>query len=384
MLGGVSVPWNLSRPPIPGPLGGGDSDGDGIWDINEPGYEHDFDNDAGLPDDPTNEVTPNTGNDDYDRDDDNDGILDWPEGNDTMLVQPDNGKKKYIGPLPTPVLPVVTGEDVAYIFIDTDDNASTGYLVDRYIGAEYMLDISGKGNLITSKTLNRYSSFSGRHWKWEEISDVDCAVDSQALETQINFNALGIQDNGSFKIWFFTTDWQSGGDLSDVGITDTRSLRGTRAGQGGVLINEVYPDTNGWVELYNPTKKVQILTGWTIVWSGGTYSIPAGTTVNPGQYAVFNIGSIPASDNIILRNNKDQKKDETGYSNIPSGFGWGRDPAKIQNWYITYPTPGGPNVIPEYSNLIYPIMFIFACAMLLKSKRHEKLFKRRNSCENQS
>ena len=276
---------------------------------------------------------------------------------------------------------MVTGEDVAYIFIDTDDNASTGYMVDSYIGAEYMLEISGKGNLITSRTLNRYSASSGSHWSWEELSEVSCAVDSEALETQVDFKSLGIQHNSSFKIWFFTTDWQSGWDLSDVSITDTRSLRGTRAGLGSVLINEVYPDANGWIELYNPTKKVQDLTGWTIVWSGGTYSIPAGTTVNPGQYAVFNIGSNPASDNIKLYNNKDQKKDETGYSNIPSGFGWGRDPAKIQNWYTTYPTPGGPNVIPEYSSIIPPILFLFAIWMFVKSKGHDKLFKRRNSCE---
>ena len=168
-------------------------------------------------------------------------------------------------------------------------------------------------------------------------------------------------------------------------IPDTRQnslSAGTRAGQGRVLINEVYPDINGWVELYNPTKKVQVLTGWTIVWSGGTYSIPAGTTINPGQYLVLNIGSIPASDNFILRNDKDQKKDETGYSNIPSGFGWGRDPAKIKNWYITYPTPGGPNVIPEYSSIISPILFIFVIGMFVKLKQHDKLFKRRNSCEN--
>jgi hypothetical protein len=213
------------------------------------------------------------------------------------------------------------------------------------------------------------------------MSDIDCQVDSEALETQIDFNALGIPHNSSFKVWFFATDWQLGGDLSHEAITDTRSARGTRGGQGSVVINEVYPDTNGWVELYNPTRKVQVLTGWTIVWSGGTYTIPAGTTINPGQYLVFNIGSIPATDNIILYNEKDQKKDEAGFSNIQSGFGWGRDPNKTQKWYITYPTPGGPNVIPEYSSLILPMLFIFVVGMLFKSKKHEKLFKRRNSCE---
>ena len=148
-------------------------------------------------------------------------------------------------------------------------------------------------------------------------------------------------------------------------------------GKGDVIINEIYPDTNGWVELYNPTLRNVDLTGWTITWSGGTYNIPANTTILSGEYLVFNIGNIPSSDTVGLYNNKGKKRDETSFTNIPSSFGWGRDPAKTQNWYVTYPTPGGPNTIPEFQDIFIPVIFLIIIVFYNRLKNNEKLFKRR-------
>jgi hypothetical protein len=242
-----------------------------------------------------------------------------------------------------------------------------------------MLNFSGKGNLITSKYLNIFNSSDVVDWKWDFVEDVSAAIDSKALEAQIGFDVLGIPHNDTFRVWFFTTDWRDCFDLSDYGIVEERVVRGTRAKGGGAIINEIYPDTNGWVELYNPTKKDTDLTGWSISWSGGTYNILAGTILQAGQYLVFNIGNIPSSDTVALYDDKGHKKDETTFTNIPSNMGWGRNPAKLQDWYITYPTPGGPNIIPEFREIIVPITGIIILTIFMWSKKDAKIFKRRKS-----
>jgi hypothetical protein len=141
---------------------------------------------------------------------------------------------------------------VAYIFIDVDNSVLTGYYVNEFIGADYMINISGKDNNIISNYINRFNATGHLVWNWIIESTVNAAVDSKALEAQIDFDTLNISQDNPFNVWFFTTDWMECYDLSDYGIGDTRSQRGSRAPGGSkVVINEVFPDANGWVELYN-------------------------------------------------------------------------------------------------------------------------------------
>jgi predicted regulator of Ras-like GTPase activity (Roadblock/LC7/MglB family) len=358
-LGGVNVPWNASRPPTITPSVSKDSDGDGILDIYEPGFEHDFDNDAGTPDDPNNNVTPNTGRDGFDRDSDNDGILDWSfGGNDTILEQPVTGKIRFIGPPPLiPKLPVVTGEDVTYVFIDSDANASTGFQLNPMIGADFMINITGRGNVITSRYLSRHATHDTSLWRWEPAGNVSAAVDTRTMEAQIEFSELGVLTNQTFNVWFFSTDWRSRYDLSDNGISETRSSRGTRAPGGGakVLINEVYPDTNGWVELYNKGNGAKDISDWVISWSGGSYTIPQGTNIASSAFLAFDVGSISDSDTVTLYDDKNKEKDTTTYSSVPSGQGWGRYPDGEESWTYTTPTKGAVNQPanpPPLSNVV--------------------------------
>jgi hypothetical protein len=346
MLGGVTVPWNATRPKdIKKPIVALDSDGDGILDRYEPGYEHDFDNDVGLPDDPGNPIRPNTGPDGFDHDSDNDMIEDFPWGNDTWLWRPETNKTRYIGPHPPiPKLPVVTGEDMAYVFIDTDCDSFTGYYVNEFLGADFMVNISGKGNVITSKYLNMHNNSNGRGWVWDFISDVDVAVDSRALEAQFDFDILGIAQNQTFNVWFMTTDWRDCSDLSDNGINGTRESRGTRAKPGAkVVLNEIFPDTNGWVELYNKGKQATDISGWEIAWDGNSYTIPQGTTIQAGGFLAFDVGSIPDSGTVTLYDDKGKQEDTTTFTSVPSGEGWGRYPDGEDNWIYTNPTKAAAN-----------------------------------------
>jgi hypothetical protein len=144
-----------------------------------------------------------------------------------------------------------------------------------------------------------------------------------------------------------------------------------------VVVNEVYPDTNGWVELYNtdtsggPTD----ISGWKIVWSGGTYTIPQNTKIKAGGFLAFDIGNIPATDTITLTNENDVLEDSISYGSITSGYGWGRFPDGSGSWWLTIPTKAAANTIPEFSDAIIPIMFmlfIFAYVRFRKKRKEEK------------
>jgi hypothetical protein len=287
---------------------------------------------------------PNTGPDSEDHDSDNDGLEDYPWGNDTVLIQPQNGKIKYLGVVPKiPKLPVITGEDVTYFFIDTDNDVSTGYYVNQFNGADLMINISGKGNQISSKYLCRFNSNNPKEWNWIQIAEISAAIDSHALEAQIGFSTLGILQNNTFSVWFLTTDWRNSFDQSDFGINETRGERGTRAPGSKVVLNEIYPGPNDWIELYNTGNRDVDISGWVITWDTGSFTVPTGTTIPSGGFSVFDLANIPASSTVTLFNDKNQQLDTTTYTSVPSGQGWGRYPDGVDNWIYTNPTKGGPN-----------------------------------------
>ncbi|MHA1330063.1 MAG: lamin tail domain-containing protein [Candidatus Hodarchaeales archaeon] len=60
-----------------------------------------------------------------------------------------------------------------------------------------------------------------------------------------------------------------------------------------VVISEVYYDATGsdikgeWLELYNYGSSPVDLSGWTLTDNGGTWTIPSGTIIEPGQYLII-------------------------------------------------------------------------------------------------
>ncbi|MCK5396641.1 MAG: hypothetical protein KAJ33_00145, partial [Thermoplasmata archaeon] len=218
MLGGTSIPYKNSRivaSPSPNQtqIIQVDSDGDGIIDEYEIGYEFDFDND-GI-------------SDPLDTDDDNDGEMDYTDGGEDMWLNLTYaGVSRYIGP-PEPK-EKITGEDNARIYLDSDNNTFTGFRIGN-IGAEYLIEVSGKHNKILNQSLYSYDYEEDNPWVWEEESnEIDIAIDS----TQIELSIPLITSN-SMKIWFQTTDWSGAYDEPDgqveIGFTN-QAKGGTRAG----------------------------------------------------------------------------------------------------------------------------------------------------------
>jgi hypothetical protein len=150
-----------------------------------------------------------------------------------------------------------------------------------------------------------------------------------------------------------------------------------------IVINEVYPDINGWVELYNKGDKVIDISGWRIIWSGGTFIIPFNTKIQKGEFLTFELNNILYNDTVVLTNENNLTLDAAFLGNVPSSYGWGRFPDGTGSWWVTVPTKGASNVIPEFNDVMVPIVCIFLLTAYFWSKgdsnKKAKLFKRRNS-----
>ncbi len=155
---------------------------------------------------------------------------------------------------------------------------------------------------------------------------------------------------GSFTATLTVTDNQ-GASTNDVASVTVNGA----GGGSGVVFSEIFYDTPGtdsqeeWVEIYNGTGSVIDLSNWTITdnnGTGATFTIPGGTSINPGTYMTFAVnatgfnalygfdadvyGSIPALNNtgdaLLLRDNTSTLIDEVAWeggasSGTPSGWG---------------------------------------------------------------
>jgi hypothetical protein len=133
-----------------------------------------------------------------------------------------------------------TGEDVVYIFVDSDNESTSGFQV-AGVGAEHLVEVRGRHGEIQSRTLLSFTGLSRYDWMWREVNATPRAeCDFSQMEVGLSMSDLGI--TGNFSVVFVTTDWRNSTmDVSDNIITDetVRDGRGTRA-----------PPNGGWPGLW--------------------------------------------------------------------------------------------------------------------------------------
>jgi hypothetical protein len=169
-------------------------------------------------------------------------------------------------------VPELFGEDNAYIFIDTDLNDTTGlYVEGQSVGAEYLIQLTGKNGGILSSNYYKYRSDGNFNLlstrssdNWQYLGRVPSAKDSTRLETKLDFAKFGFYSENieGLKVFFYFEDWAKNQDMINepVNITGfvessnlpgSESLFGTR-GAGdplNVLASGVGNDANdrfGW------------------------------------------------------------------------------------------------------------------------------------------
>lgn len=255
-------------------------------------------------------------------------------------------------------LPEQTGEDKIYIFIDSDNNNATGYKLSFFpIGADYMIEIKGRYGKVLS---SRYFSFSGKKqdiWSWEDVGKIKVACGDKELETQLDLEELGIEDE--FSVYFYTKDWDNNEDYSN----DANRVKIT-------MSIEIMPSSDG-------TRVVVWVHGY--VYKSNGDPVPAGVTVtwyydenNNG----FDSGDIIGTDDT----------DSTGYyiiswddnGHYPPGHNMRVDASyggeyNHTDWFHDGSSDYSKDIhlIPEFSDIAIPIIGTIA---LFLTFRKRKLF----------
>ena len=329
MLGGVDIPIFRLRPSVsPVYL---DSDRDTVPDDFD-FYDFDFNNDA-IPDS-------QTGND---FDDDN--ILDYPLGSDYWLnttipvdfptPYANTNVSVYIGPM---TYPVVKGLDTLSIYIDADNDTTTGLpmiLNSQSYGMDNLLVVSGRNGI--AHVAGLYGYVSG-HIPWEYVEDISSlAFDTRSMELSVPLASL--QLSTGFSVVFNLMDWQGDFDVSDQATGRSRSASmGTRSPAGdNVVLNEIssFGTTGEWFEIANPTAssinlnnwefQIRQKKGWLTLYTFGNVDI--GAWLSGSEYIAVDLPANSIKDKSVsvrLVDSGGTVVDDTKIPRLKSGESWAR------------------------------------------------------------
>ena len=249
------------------------------------------------------------------------------------------------------------GADFAIVFIDTDQNQSTGYYVG---GSEISILVVGKDNSILSSVAKMYVGED-----WVEIGQVEAAIDSYQLELSSSYATLGLTPLENYTITMLAQDWS--GRQDDLAFPlPARITAGSRV-YPGIVINEVYSKAppgggNDWIELYNTGSTTVNLSGWRLYADGNLVYIWATVYVTPGEFYLRPGLSFGKWTTFVLTNESGVIIDqittpewkETSYGRTGS--------APYSTWASMAFTPGavnvGQNPIPEFGDLILPVAIV--------------------------
>ncbi|MCK4614842.1 MAG: hypothetical protein KAU14_08565, partial [Thermoplasmata archaeon] len=95
-------------------------------------------------------------------------------------------------------LPVETGEDAVYVFLDTIPGE--GYLVRNDFYANRMIEIKGQDGEITSSEYYRFNGNSPFNWSWRPAGKTEVASSRKELE-------LSVSQPGPFRSYFHVVSW---------------------------------------------------------------------------------------------------------------------------------------------------------------------------------
>jgi len=172
-------------------------------------------------------------------------------------------------------LPIDTGEDTLFIFLDTDPSKGYESYPDHF--SDLMIEIQGRSNKVISALQYSFTGNSSTDWSWSSLGNVSCAITGDGIE-------IGIPMDTPFTPHFHMVSWDGNQDRGISQIENDKknysvNSQGTRGDETDVCLNEIFPnpelETQEWAELYNPTENGIDLENWILtdesgtIWTGG-------------------------------------------------------------------------------------------------------------------
>jgi hypothetical protein len=253
------------------------------------------------------------------------------------------------------------GADFAFVFIDLDWNASTGFYIG---GSEASVAVVGKAGRILSS-----GAFMFVNGTWVPTGEAPAALDDHRLEVSGSFASLGLVYGASYPVTFLAQDWFGCEDVSEIALP-ARTTADTRA-VPGVIINEIYNTggPNDWIEFYNTAPYDIDMGGWTLWLDNGLYfTFPAGTIIPAYGFLILYNADFGKTRLYELVDDEGTLEDAVMLPSSWQARSYGRTGTyPYDNWSWMSPTPlainDGQVPIPEFGDLliplaIMPIMFI--------------------------
>ena len=123
----------------------------------------------------------------------------------------------------------ITSMDMVQIFIDSDKNKETGYIFDDIeIGADYMIEVSGRYNNIESSIYYEFDNDRANNdWDaWEPMFTVESTSFESELEIKVRLDDLKINKDDKILVYFHTFDANDNHDYSDLLISNEKGALG--------------------------------------------------------------------------------------------------------------------------------------------------------------
>ena len=131
-----------------------------------------------------------------------------PPNTDSRFAIPSSGSGSNQEPTK---LPVMTGDDTIYIYLDLNGDNSYGYSVDGDFSASHMIEFRGINGIILSSYFYNYTGLEGSStWSWDRLSTVSSASNENELECMI----MNLPED--FAVRIYLVSWNGDSDNSDT------------------------------------------------------------------------------------------------------------------------------------------------------------------------
>ncbi|MEM3567324.1 MAG: right-handed parallel beta-helix repeat-containing protein [Thermoplasmata archaeon] len=154
-------------------------------------------------------------------------------GDGRYILEAPSENPVYVANARETAIPNANGRDVAYVFVDTDNNQETGFKPSQNfaVGADKAIEIVGKNGKIEASRVLTFAGVVQQEWNWHIGESVAAATNGKEMETMAGKNLLGVGD--TYAVYFYMIDWQN----KDCKIENALRCENARFSAMGLYLN---------------------------------------------------------------------------------------------------------------------------------------------------